>query len=107
MKIWPPKECPRFKECSVNHCPLDPKRHWRKSIPGDKERKCPMEKRVRYRIGCKYAAILKDRGLTPSEVAGAKLWSKLSEFQQWTIRERARERARKLNAKRQSKSRRI
>ena len=96
----PMRECPRYAACSVNHCPLDPEQDRHESHPDDKERKCPMEKGVRHRIGFKYHHLLPLDGLTPAEVAGARSWAKLPAAQQWERREAARERMTKLRDRR-------
>lgn len=101
MTAYPPEECPRYARCSVNHCPLDPDKNGHLSIIGDKERVCLMEKTVRQRIGSKYAAILPLAGLTAREAAGARIWAKYPAAQQWSMREIARDRIKKINSRRQ------
>lgn len=62
-------ECPRWPSCSVNNCPLDPRYPNLPVRPGDKERKCTMEKGVRVRIAAKYPGQLPMNGLTRTEHA--------------------------------------
>ena len=67
------RECPRFKSCSVNNCPLDP----HPVNPADKQTKCTMEKAVRQRIAAKYLGQLTNGGLTAREAAGTRSFAKL------------------------------
>jgi hypothetical protein len=53
-EMKPYKECPRFEECSVNHCPLDPEAESRVSLPGDPETKCNARISTRKSIAAKY-----------------------------------------------------
>lgn len=99
QSIYPPKECPRYPSCSVNHCPLDPDSKDRLPHAGDKQTKCTIEKGVRQRIGSKYAAILPLCGLTPREAAGARTWAKYPVARQWAIKEAARDRIKAVNAR--------
>lgn len=99
-KPSPMQECPRFPRCSVNHCPLDPDQDQHLADPQDRERKCPMEKNVRHRIGFKYHHLLPLDGLTPAEAAGARSWAKLPVAEQWERKEAARERMAKLRDRR-------
>ena len=87
----PMRECPRFPTCSVNHCPLDPNQDQRQAHPDDRERKCPMEKNVRKRIGQKYPDLLPLLGLTPKEHAGITSWLNCSAAEQEAKRERSRQ----------------
>lgn len=84
------QECPRFPSCSVNHCPLDPEQDQHLPDPNDRERKCPMEKGVRSRIGQKYPDLLPLLGLTPREVAAARTWSNYSGAEKEAKREHLR-----------------
>jgi hypothetical protein len=63
-----------------------------------------MEKRVRQRIGGKYAAILPLAGLTPREAAGARSWAKYPAARQWELKEAAKERMAKIHARRHTKT---
>ena len=74
--ISPEKECPRWDQCSVNHCPLEVEQDRHLRDAGDKQTKCPMEKGVRHRIGSKYPDLLPMLGLTPREWLGKQLWDK-------------------------------
>lgn len=96
----PMRECPRYDRCSVNHCPLDPDQDQHLAHPEDQQRKCPMEKQVRHRIGFKFHHLLPLDGLTPAEAAGARSWAKLPAAQQWERKEAARERMAKLRDRR-------
>ena len=79
----PAKECPRWNRCSVNRCPLDPGYTAFPVDSADLERKCPMEKNVRRRIGQKYPELLPLLGLTAAEAAGLAKWNNM------TLEERA------------------
>ncbi len=76
--IYPPSECPRYDRCSVNLCPLDPEMESRTVHEEDKEQKCPMEKRVRLRIGSKYPDLLPLGGLTAREHSAKARWDSMS-----------------------------
>ena len=43
------RNCPRYLNCSVPQCPLDPNMDLRDRLPG--EPNCPLSKTVRYRLG--------------------------------------------------------
>lgn len=88
---YPPEECPRYDRCSVNLCPLDPDQGKRVAHEEDKEQKCPMEKRVRLRIGSKYPDLLPLAGLTTREHGAMARWSNLSAAQKQVIAERGRQ----------------
>ena len=87
----PMRQCPRYQSCSVNHCPLDPEQDLHLAHSDDRERKCPMEKGVRQRIGQKYPDLLPLLGLTPKEAIGAKQWANCSASEKEAKRERARQ----------------
>jgi len=101
MSPYPPKECPRYDKCSVNSCPLDPEQAIHKPDPGDRDRKCPMEKGVRSRIGKKYPDLLPLLGLKPREHAGAMLWANTPGAEKSMKVEAARQRMAELRRKRQ------
>ena len=84
------EECPRFQNCSVNHCPLDPEQDKHKSHPDDRQRKCPMEKNVRRRIGQKYPDLLPLMGLNAMEAAGLAKWNGMTLDQRAALAERGR-----------------
>jgi hypothetical protein len=67
------RECPRFKSCSVNNCPLDP----HPKHPADKENVCTLAKSIRQRIAAKYPGQLANGGLTAREAAGTRSFAKL------------------------------
>ncbi|MDP1815209.1 MAG: hypothetical protein Q8K92_12235 [Leadbetterella sp.] len=68
-------ECPRFKFCSSNVCPLDTSSHLRSYLDG--EEKCKVSKSIRLRIGTKYE--LPRLGLKNSEWAGRQRFDNLSQ----------------------------
>ncbi len=82
MSIEPYRECPRFKTCSTNNCPLHPLYMYLHTDPDDPEPRCTMEKQVRERIGAKYPAILKYQGLTSREYGAKIRWEALSPEEQ-------------------------
>jgi len=67
------RECPRFKSCSVNNCPLDP----HPVNPADQQTKCTLAKSIRQRIAAMYPGQLANDGLTPREAAGTRSFAKL------------------------------
>lgn len=77
--IEPFYECPRYKKCAVNNCPLDPVYPSRVTDEGDVEHKCTIAKTIRSRIAAKYPGTLKFEGLTPREFTAKKNWENLSE----------------------------
>ena len=101
--LYPSKECPRYLACLVNHCPLDPEQDQHQAHSGDQQQKCPMEKRVRARIGIKYPELLPLGGLTPREAGFAARWSNLTAAQKQVIRDRASEARKHLPAKTNTK----
>lgn len=82
MSMEPYRECPRFKTCSTNNCPLHPLYMYLHTDPDDPEPRCTMEKQVRERIGTKYPAILKYQGLTSREYSAKLRWEALSPEEQ-------------------------
>ena len=62
----PYHECPEFKECSVNGCPLDPEPAGRVSLPEDPEPRCKARISTRVEIGTKYH--LPNKGMTEREL---------------------------------------
>lgn len=83
------KECPRFKSCSVNLCPLDLNIDLRNRLKG--ESSCRVSKNIRVKIAKRFG--LKNLGLTKLELAAKKRFEKMSPEK----RERfAKEGARKL-----------
>ena len=69
--MQPYKECPRFEECSVNHCPLDPEAESRVSLPGDSETKCNARITTRKKIALEYGLL--NRGMTEKEIRRERL----------------------------------
>ena len=59
-------ECPRFEECSVNHCPLDAEAESKVSLPDDPEIECKARITTRKEIALKYG--LPNRGMTEREL---------------------------------------
>jgi len=86
----PYTECPRFKRCNVNNCPLHLNYPLLPIDEDDKERKCTMEKNVRFRVGSKYPESLKWQGLTNREFIGRTKYDALTESQKDELRQRAR-----------------
>lgn len=64
----PYAECPHFKKCSCNICPLDPFSFEKDRLPD--EEKCKAYKPTRFKIGSKYPNLLKYQGLTKREWLG-------------------------------------
>jgi hypothetical protein len=58
--------------------------------PDDKERKCPMEKGVRSRIGQKYPDLLPLLGLTKAEGSAREKWNQMTPDQRTAQVERGR-----------------
>jgi hypothetical protein len=92
------KECPRWSECSVNNCPLDPNPVIVPGPAGDKQQKCPMEKGVRVRISGRHPGILKNGGLTAREASGAQIWANKSPFERSAASERIKSQLKKWKA---------
>lgn len=82
VKAEPYRECPRFKTCSVNNCPLHQQYPNLLSDPEDPDQRCKMEKGVRVRIGAQYSKILKFQGLTTREYGAKIRWESLSPEEQ-------------------------
>ena len=70
-KNRPYQECPRFKGCSVNQCPLDLKANNRPLLPDDPEKRCKARIALRKEIALKYS--LSNRGMTEKEIRREKL----------------------------------
>jgi hypothetical protein len=68
------ENCPRFKFCSANRCPLDSDIDLRNEIKG--EEKCGMAKSIRLRIGKEFN--LEKMGLTEREWSARKRYENLS-----------------------------
>lgn len=83
-------ECPRFKNCSVNNCPLHPAYPDLPIDPAYRESKCTMEKQVRTRIAAEFPGVLRYEGMTPKEYIARQRWERLSHEEKEVIRERAR-----------------
>ena len=71
------RQCPRFINCSVPICPLDPLQDIRDRLPG--EPTCKLSKTKRHRIGKEFE--LEREGLTKSEWAAKQRWESLSEIE--------------------------
>lgn len=68
MNQNPARLCPRFDRCSVNNCPLNLAYPGLYTDPNDREKTCPMEKRVRIRCASQFPpGTLKLDGLTVRE----------------------------------------
>ena len=65
------RQCPRFDRCSVNRCPLAVGYPNQFVHPGDKEKRCTLEKSVRVRIAATAPGVLRMAGLTTAERAAA------------------------------------
>ncbi|MGW8185369.1 MAG: hypothetical protein ACWGHO_04650 [Candidatus Moraniibacteriota bacterium] len=76
--------CPRFKNCSVNKCPLDSDSNLRVNLFS--ERKCDIAKSIRLKIGKKYK--LPKLGLTKAEYVGYRKWNSLPEEEKNIVRRR-------------------
>jgi hypothetical protein len=61
------RQCPRFDRCSVNRCPLAVGYPNQFVHPGDKRRRCTLEKGVRVRIAATSPGVLRMAGLTSAE----------------------------------------
>lgn len=72
--------------------------------PHDKEKVCPMEKRVRSRIGSKYPDLLPLLGLTQKEHAGAQRWASIPPAERERIAEVGRTALKRLNRQTPTKS---
>jgi hypothetical protein len=70
--------CPRFKRCSVNHCPLDPDQDKREAVDGDAEQRCGLPKRRRAEIAQAFPALLPLRGLTRTEAGHRNRWERMA-----------------------------
>lgn len=83
----PYEQCPRYRHCSVNRCPLDPAHELRTHLTG--EPSCTLSKSTRLRIGSQHEDVLPMRGLTGREYSAAARWDALTEDQRQAISERA------------------
>lgn len=72
----PMELCPAFERCQCNRCPLNPDPN-QKIDSSDFQKKCLCAKSIRKEIGSYFK--LKNEGLTGKELAGARLWAKMSE----------------------------
>lgn len=97
-KIEPFFECPRYKKCSVNSCPLDPAYPNRVTDETDPEQKCTIAKTIRSKIAAKYPGTLKFEGLTPREFTAKKNWEILPEEEKDKKREAIKNARLKINA---------
>ncbi len=77
MKKEPFWECPRFKNCSVNNCPLSSQYPDLYIDIEDKQKECTLPKTIRVEIGSKYPE-LKYQGMTPREWAATKRYESFS-----------------------------
>ncbi len=77
MKKEPFRECPRFKNCSVNNCPLSSQYPDLYIDIDDKQKECTLPKTTRVEIGNKYPE-LKYQGMTPREWAATKRYESFS-----------------------------
>ena len=68
-------ECPRFKSCNSNVCPLDDLSHLRTYLDG--EEKCKVAKSIRLNIGTKHG--LPKLGLKSSEWAARQRFENMSQ----------------------------
>ena len=68
------ENCPRFKFCSANRCPLDLDIDLRNELNG--EEKCGMAKSIRLRIGKEFN--LEKMGLTEREWSARKRYESMS-----------------------------
>ena len=50
------EHCSRFKDCSINICPLDPKVNLRNKLPGENDCPFTIKKRLREQRGMKLLA---------------------------------------------------
>lgn len=75
--IRPFYDCPRFKTCSVNNCPLDPEYPDRYTDSEDQQRQCTLGKIYRMRIAGQYPGVLKMEGMTKREYSAKKAWDDL------------------------------
>jgi len=80
------ENCPRFKKCSVNKCPLDSYYPERGSVPDDKERRCSLGKTLRLR--CAEGFHLRYGGLTEREFKAKQKYNSLAEDQKAALKER-------------------
>lgn len=71
------RECPRFKNCSVNNCPLSSQYPDLYIDIDDKQKECTLPKTIRVEIGSKYPE-LKYQGMTPREWGATKKYESLS-----------------------------
>lgn len=78
-------DCPRFKHCSANVCPLDPRMAERETLAG--EDTCTMEKTVRARIAAAHPE-LPWGGLWPREQEQRRRWDALPPAEQEARRAR-------------------
>lgn len=86
------KNCPRFKFCSANRCPLDSDIDLRNELKG--EDRCGVAKSVRLRIGKEFN--LEKLGLTDREWSARKRYENLSLEEKEKLVRRGSEELRKL-----------
>lgn len=73
--ILPFHSCPRFEDCNVNLCPLDPDKSNKALLP--EESKCSLRKSIRLRLGKN----LPNLGLHPREFNARKRWVQLGQIE--------------------------
>ncbi len=83
----PYRLCPRFKECSVNNCPLHPNYPNLVMDPADSEPRCTLAKPYRVKVAEKFPGILKYGGMTTREFQGKSAWDSLTPEEQAKKRE--------------------
>jgi hypothetical protein len=68
-------DCPKYKKCNVNNCPLDKKYPYMIIDHTDSSQKCDLEKQVRCKIALQYPGILPYAGYTVKEWTARKVWN--------------------------------
>jgi len=78
-------KCPRFRNCWVPLCPLDPEMEKRDNLPGEPD--CPLSKSKRYTLG----EGLPMHGLTKREWAAKLNWERKSILEREKTKSRLKE----------------
>lgn len=100
-KEAPYTKCSRFKECSINSCPLHPAYPDIYTDPEDQDKKCTMAKSIRVRIGSQYPDVLSYQGMTKREYAGQNAWNNLDESKRAAITREGKKRLKALHSQNQ------
>lgn len=81
-------QCPRYKKCSVNNCPLNTSYPEGFVHGDDAEKQCTLSKAKRVAIAAKFPNVLKFGGMKQREFTAQKKWDNLSDEEKLQIQTR-------------------